>query len=653
MKRTINILKLGIALSLLIGVSSCKKYGFHVADGYGVDSLTENITVDTSDSKPDFSMLSQARVFPGLVGANEPRLKDSIVTLDLNYLNEANNRLRISVTPQPVFSTGVYAPPGEPVEIDVPANLNGLVCQIGMWTDNLSNTFPRQRAPIVYNVKQLFPGRNYVRSLFGGNIYIKTDFPIANPVQLKFSGACKSPDFMLGQTDPAEWKQSIIKSQVPWFEFGSKHIVFTLPTDKMVRFFQTHPNVDPIVELKAWDDIISKDYEQWEGLSDTAAAIIDRPIDLPWRVVLDIQPVVGYGHNGYPVVAQNDNEWFSGAMTASDTVSIWGTLHELGHNNQQGSYWSWSTLGETSNNLFSFKRAHRIGIQNTGNLHPAMPGAVAAGLAFTAKGGSKNFDTDPDVNSPFTRIVPFLQIFNKVQRWDGLEDGWGFFPYLYRRARHAKYASIDDLQKHDFLYEALSEYTGTDCYKFFQAWGIQLSAQALNQISNEYPVKLAHDIWNYNPITRMGGNNVVNYTISRADWTVAFDSQETEGENGAATNILDGNINTFWHSQWYAASPPYPHYLMIDMRATQNNLHGIYFTLRQDNASTRPKHVEIWLGPDATHLTKYMEADLLNQAPQQAVNFASPQSFRVFKLVFTTPQSAGSLFASMAEINVF
>ena len=85
MKKIINIFNFGIAFSLLIGISSCKKYGFHIADGYGVDSLTANITVDTSDSKPDFSMLSQARVFPGLVGANEPRLKDSTITLELNY----------------------------------------------------------------------------------------------------------------------------------------------------------------------------------------------------------------------------------------------------------------------------------------------------------------------------------------------------------------------------------------------------------------------------------------------------------------------------------------------------------------------------------------------------------------------------------------
>jgi len=646
-----------MTLLFLLAIGSCKKYGFEVADGYGADTLKENITVDTSDSRPDYSMLSKARLFPGLVDASEPRLENHSVTLNLNYLNEAYNRLRISVIPQPVFSTGMYAGPGEPVTIIVPEGVKGLVCQIGMWTDNLTAYTPRRREPIIYNRKMLFPGVNHVRNLFGGNIYITTSFPIENPVQLTFSGACKSPDFSLGKTDIATWKQEIMESKVPWFDFYSEHIDFTLPTEKMVSWLKNHPDIDPIKELKAWDEIIEKDYNQWEGLSDTASDDIDKPINLAWRVVLDIQPSVGYGHNGYPVVAQDDNEWFSAAMIATDTVSIWGTLHEIGHNNQQGSYWSWSTLGETTNNLFSIKRAHRIGIKNIAALHPALPGAVQDGLQYTSQtDGTKNFDSDPLVNSPFTRMVPFMQLFDKIERWDGKADGFGLMPYLYWRARHAQRYSLNDLAKHDFLYEAVCEYTHLDYFKFFQAWGISVSAQARDAMSLEYPNKVPTDIWNYNPLTKTGGDNVVDYSVPRTDWLVYFDSQESVGEganNGTADKVLDGDVNTFWHSEWYAATPPYPHWLMIDMTEERQDLHGIYFTLRQTNENVRPKHVEIWLGPDKDHLTKYMEADLINQPAQQAVAFASPQSFRVFKMVFTNGQVENATFASMAEISVY
>lgn len=656
MKNLSYLFSLLATLSLL-SLGSCKKYGFDVADGYGVDSLQENITVDTSDSRPDFSMLAKARIFPGLVDASEPRVENYSVTLDLNYLNEAYNRLRISVIPSPVFGTGMYAAPGEPVTIVVPQGVKGLVCQIGMWTDDLSATTPRRREPIIFDRKILFPGVNHVRNLFGGNIYISTSFPIKAPVQLTFTGACKSPDFVLGKTDPANWKKEIMESKVPWFEFASSHIAFTLPREKMVNYINQHPAADPIRELEAWDQIIKHDYNEWEGLSDTASDDIDKPINLPWRIVLDIQPVVGYGHNGYPVVAQDDGEWFSASMIASDTVSIWGTLHEIGHNNQQGSYWSWSTLGETTNNLFSIKRAHRIGIKNIAALHPNMSTAVHDGLAYTAQANEgKKFDTDPLVNDPFTRMVPFMQLFDKIKRRDGKEDGFGLMPYLYRRARHAQRYSLNDLAKHDFLYEAVCEYTGLDVYKFFQAWGIALSSQAVEAMGKQYPDKLATDIWNYNPITRTGGDNVVDYTIPRAEWQVDFDSEEASGEgadNGTADKVLDGDINTFWHSQWQGATPPYPHYLIIDMMEPQKDLHGIYFTMRQTNESVRPKHVEIWLGPDKEHLVKYMETDLKNQAAQQAVAFATAQTFQVFKLVFTNGQVENANFASMAEINVY
>lgn len=639
---------------MLLFMVGCKKYAFEVADGYGADTLGKSITVDTSDSRPDFSMLAKARLFPGLVDAEVDRVDNYPVTLDLNYHDEKYNRLRMSVLPGPLFTTGMYAAPGEPVIIDVPADAKGLVCQIGMWTDNLSATVPRKREPIIYTVKQLFPGRNYVRNLFGGNVYVATSFPIKDPVTLKFSGACKSPDFILGKTSSTEWKKEIESSKVPWFDFGSEHIIFTLPTDKMVTYIKNHPDVDPIAQLKEWDQIIEKDYNEWEGLTDSASDDLDKPINLPWRVVLDIQPVVGYGHNGYPVVAQNDNEWFNAAMIATDTVSIWGTLHEIGHNNQQNSYWSWSTLGETTNNLFSIKRAHRIGIKNVAALHPALPDAAKFGLLYTSQSNEgKKFDIDQLVDNPFTRMIPFMQLFDRIERKDGKVDGYGLMAYLYRRTRHAQRYSLTDLDKHDFLYEAVCEYTGLDYYKFFLAWGIQVSQQSRDLMGARYPEKLKQDIWNYNPLTKTGGDNVVDYSLPRSEWAVYFDSQEIEGEDGAATNILDGNVNTFWHSQWYAASPAYPHYLTIDMKENHDDLHGIYITLRQNNIGTQPKHMEVWLGPDTDHLEKYNEYDLVSQNAQQAILFNNTQSFGAFKLVFTSGQNSGSTFASMAEVNVF
>ncbi len=658
-----SIIKLGIIIAILNLVIGCKKYGFNIADGYDKDTLAENVTVDTSDSKPDYSMLNQAKIFPGIVDPSEPRLQKYQVTLNMNYLDESkSNRLRISNPPQPIFCTGTYAAPGESITIVLPDNAKGLSCQIGMWTDDLSNISPLLRSPIIYTVKQLFPGINHVRNLFGGNIYIQASFPILQPVALSISGACKSPDFTVGTTDPATWKKEILTTEVPWFDFYSNSIDFTLPTAKMKAYLQSG-GVDPIAELKEWDSVLRYDYQEWIGLSDTASSSVDKMQTLPQRIVLDIQPSVGYGHSGYPVVATDDDEWFGAAMDVTSLMqgsSEWGTLHEMGHNYQQGNYWVWGGIIETSNNLHSFKRALRMGI-NRSSLRSTFPDEVAEAITY-AESTNSNKDIDKDIDEsqgdgPFQKMVPFLQMLDK--------EGWGFFGYLNKRARHAQYVSNSDIDRHDFLYEAISEYAHKDYYKFFQAWGIQLSNQARNQIGEEYPAKLATQIWKYNPVTYAGGDDSIDYTISRSDWTITSqtpgdaknDDEELTGEattsapkNGQFSSALDDDETTYWHSRWSSDETPYPHILVFDMQQA-NVVSDIYFVQRAFG-SRNVKSVDIYVGNDLNSLQPVVtNAILAENSDVQKINLPSSQLVRYFKVVFNSAYDGGPN-AAMAEIGI-
>lgn len=55
--------------------------------------------------------------------------------------------------------------------------------------------------------------------------------------------------------------------------------------------------------------------------------------------------------------------------------------------------------------------------------------------------------------------------------------------------------------------------------------------------------------------------------LNRTGWTVVANSQTVEGNgNGAASNVLDDNINTFWHSKWNNGYAPLPHELTIDTK---------------------------------------------------------------------------------------
>ncbi len=73
--------------------------------------------------------------------------------------------------------------------------------------------------------------------------------------------------------------------------------------------------------------------------------------------------------------------------------------------------------------------------------------------------------------------------------------------------------------------------------------------------------------------------------LSKKDWRVVdFSSEETAEENGRATNAIDGNIATIWHSQYSNAHQSAPHHLTIDMGKSME-ISGFLITPRNDHSS--------------------------------------------------------------------
>ena len=70
--------------------------------------------------------------------------------------------------------------------------------------------------------------------------------------------------------------------------------------------------------------------------------------------------------------------------------------------------------------------------------------------------------------------------------------------------------------------------------------------------------------------------------LDQTGWTVkAVDSQELVGEDGAATNAIDGNDGTLWHTQWSGANPTPPHHIDIDL-GSEHALTALQYLPRQD-----------------------------------------------------------------------
>ena len=78
------------------------------------------------------------------------------------------------------------------------------------------------------------------------------------------------------------------------------------------------------------------------------------------------------------------------------------------------------------------------------------------------------------------------------------------------------------------------------------------------------------------------------------------DSQELSGENGAATNAVDGSTTTFWHTKWYGGSDPLPHEIQLDLGSTRT-VTGLTYLPRQDGgANGRIGKYEVYLSTDGT-----------------------------------------------------
>lgn len=460
------------AFASLAGITACKKnYNFKSGYDSPVKLDTAGISqLDTSLERIDSSGFPEARKFPGLVSVLEPRLKDYAVEIDLNY-KLLSPYIRINVVPGNWISTGLYAAPGELVKIELPMDSEGMTVQIGAHTDNVGNKVPMLRPAVISTRKLLLPGVNYVRNIYGGTIYLIPAVPMPKKMTVKFTNVVKSPDFVLGKTTSAEWKEMIRRSNVPVFELRGERFIITMYRKMILTMLD---RFDAETVMRKWDEAIVKDYNEWYGLEDDPVDIRDLAPTTPHRFVLDIQISLGSGHSGYPCMAYLD--WHSDFI---DTAMInkgasWGPFHEIGHNFQMSSMWSWGgsdALGEVSNNLFVFKIANRYGRKP---LRIYQDEFVAPALVFADKvDANKRFSQVTDV---FQRLVPFVQLFQRY--------GYGMMTAVSKAARREQREPIVDEVRKNFFFVQASLYAKTNLKPFFDQWGIVVSPSAVQEVQH-------------------------------------------------------------------------------------------------------------------------------------------------------------------------
>lgn len=153
--------------------------------------------------------------------------------------------------------------------------------------------------------------------------------------------------------------------------------------------------------------------------------------------------------------------------------------------------------------------------------------------------------------------------------------------------------------------------------------------------------------------------------IAHTNWSILFvDSQETSCYNGAATNAIDGNLSTLWHTQFCSSSPPVPHEIQINLGASYN-LTAFQYVPRQDGSACGwIKQYEFYVSADgvnwgtavATGTFNYGNLSTKCPGPGAGVSsplqIAFPETSGHYVRLRALSEMNGNPWTSAAEINV-
>jgi phospholipase C len=127
----------------------------------------------------------------------------------------------------------------------------------------------------------------------------------------------------------------------------------------------------------------------------------------------------------------------------------------------------------------------------------------------------------------------------------------------------------------------------------------------------------------------------------------SFSSQETTGENGLATNAVDGRPTTIWHTKW--SESPLPHEIQLDLGSLRT-VTGLRYLPRQDsNANGRIGTYELHTSTTATTWTLAATGTLPDN-PELKTIPTWPTQTRYLKLIALSEAGNRGPWTSAAEL---
>lgn len=138
------------------------------------------------------------------------------------------------------------------------------------------------------------------------------------------------------------------------------------------------------------------------------------------------------------------------------------------------------------------------------------------------------------------------------------------------------------------------------------------------------------------------------YRFSRNNWTVLSVSDQTASDGGGMTKLIDGNLGTYWHSQWDGGNAPLPHWAIIDLAKP---ISFAYMEVYRRAGNTDAKTVQIFQGDNSDPASPdwvLTGQGVFSTGDKQTINITNPVSKRYLKIFL--PDSNRDPFISIAEI---
>jgi hypothetical protein len=132
---------------------------------------------------------------------------------------------------------------------------------------------------------------------------------------------------------------------------------------------------------------------------------------------------------------------------------------------------------------------------------------------------------------------------------------------------------------------------------------------------------------------------------------VKADSEETNGQDGRAENAVDGNPNTYWHTEWNGKSPGLPHEITIEL-IPPCVISGFAYLPRQDASDHGViKDYEFYLSDDGKKFNQPVKKGKFQPGKEEKIETFQPKKCRFIKLKAIS-EINGLSWTSAAEIRV-